>query len=159
MKRRKPIEVIGLSFLDMICCAFGGIVVLYAVAPRDEAVGSPFQNSFEISVELAHGETYEIGLAFEFNGRRIACWTEPCPAVVGTAVSWLRWPGQLRVLVSASNAQPLNLKVAAVSGDGLPAESCLSAMVRVDNDEVIVPLRRQAAFRTPVDPKGSDIPC
>src|SRR5687768_11186507 len=111
----------------MICCAFGGIVVLYAVAPRQNAVGLPFRDSIEIAVEAAAGAAFQVGLAFPLDGQRASCWVGPCGAVPGLTAAWLRTPGELRALVAGTAALPEDVRVAIVGGPDLLSQLCVSA--------------------------------
>ena len=36
MKKRRAIEVFSMSFLDIICCAFGAIILLFVLSKRAE---------------------------------------------------------------------------------------------------------------------------
>jgi len=157
MRRRKQIEVVGLSFLDMICCAFGGIVVLYAVSPRTAAVGSPFQNSTELVVELGSGDIFDVGVAFTIDGNRIRCWADACGGATGTSVSWLHAGGEIRALISGTSSPVQDVRVALLGGVGLMSETCVTAFVRESSREITVPLRKEHAFRARADfSKGNE---
>jgi hypothetical protein len=63
MKQRKSIEVIGMPFLDMISCAFGGLIILYILAEHTHGNPEPFPLNFKVvSVKAKNSLPVRIGI-------------------------------------------------------------------------------------------------
>lgn len=82
MKRRRPIpEVVGTPFLDLVCCAFGGILLLFMLAPREDGTPTPVMEGAQIiAVDARDGEPHRIGARITIAGESNECWPpHGCP--------------------------------------------------------------------------------
>lgn len=145
-RRRAPTEVIGLSFLDMICCAFGGVLVLYLLAQRVERKSNPVPvaaHVIEASVES--NRPFGIGLKFSWDGTEYACWRE-CRDAAGGRVQWIRSPGSIAAILRGKAAQPTEVQVALIDGRHLLERDCVEIAIH-SGLRTTFPLHRKDGFR------------
>jgi hypothetical protein len=146
-KRRAPIEVVGLSFLDMICCAFGGVLVLYLLADDSQGTPDPVPAAF-VTVEavVESSKPFNIGISFEIGGKVFRCFRKDCPDQSGGNLQWMKASGSIMALLRSETEEPARVQVALVSGNNLAVEKCVLVWINAGKQAVIA-LKRQDGFR------------
>lgn len=145
-RRRAPTEVIGLSFLDMICCAFGGVLVLYLLAHRVEGKSNPVPVSAHvIEASVESNWPFAIGLKFSWDGAEYACWRE-CHDAAGGRVQWLQAPGSIAAILRGKAAQPTEVQVALIDGQHLLDRDCVEIVIH-SGSQTTFALWRKDGFR------------
>lgn len=148
-RRRAPTEVIGLSFLDMICCAFGGVLVLYLLAHRVEGKSNPVPvAALVVEASVESNWPFGIGMKFRWDGVEYACWDE-CRDAAGGRVQWIRSPGSIAAVLRGKAAAPAEVQVALINGQALLERDCVAVAVQ-RGSRTTVSLRREDGFRARV---------
>lgn len=116
-RRAEALEPFGLSFLDLIACAFGGLLIFYLTAPepRREEAGERSRLSV-VEVQAAEAVPATLGLRVRSRGGTWASWQSG--GEDGDA-TWLVTPGKTTLLLE----QPLGAAVVEVVALSLPPEA------------------------------------
>ena len=147
-KKRVPIEVIGLSFLDMICCAFGGVVVLYSLTPRTEATPETFLRGFTtIQVESAGEQPIKFGMIFSYGDNAVECLSDECTTVPGYKIQTTNTFGSRRVLIVGPKNDVTKVGIVALSGSLLLETNCIDVRITTDDLAFSTPLKSEFSFR------------
>lgn len=158
MKRgsRLP-EVVGMPFLDLICCAFGGIILLYLLAERSDGSPSPVTNGMRVYIaELPGGSSHRLGMRLKSSGIEASCW--PPHNCESGAVLWKSDPGMLLGMVKATDAVDC-ITVAMTQPESrysLPANVLVKISSPGGKLDTSVELKPSSGYRITIpDPEGS----
>lgn len=151
-RRRKTVEVVGMPFLDMISCAFGGVVVLYLITPPTDAPAEPFEVTRIVELRTALGEPMVLGMRYPADSASAGCFEAECPAEADVALEWTRSQGSLTAVLPGDIELPTSLEIAVLEGAGLFAADCVIARAEIMGTYRTLALRRSDGFRRAVDP-------
>lgn len=88
MRRREMPEVVGMPFLDLVCCAFGGLILLYLLAQREDGTPSPVIDGVKVIIAETRGsEPHLLALGLEIDGTSYVC-IPPDDCAGSNAVAW-----------------------------------------------------------------------
>jgi len=163
-RHNSPPQIIGLSFLDLVSCAFGGLIVLYALSDRVSGSPEPYPSGIRIlEVTIEQGLPYSIGLRFKLNEETHECWRSNCSS--GTGVNWTVTPGNTTALIIQSGKISDIVGVALIKGDNflssLPSETDTKICVKVFTYEktTTVSLERKNLYRAKANLDQIDKEC
>lgn len=165
-RRNSPPQLIGLSFLDLVSCAFGGLIVLYALSDRTSGSPEPYPSGIRIlEVTVQDGLPYLIGLRFKLNEKineKIhECWRSDCPSTTG--VNWTMTPGNTTALITQSGQISEIVGVALVKGkdflSGLPSENQICVKIFTYERTTTVSLKRKNQYRAKANLNQIDKKC
>lgn len=151
-RRRKTIEVIGMPFLDMISCAFGGVVVLYLITPPTDAPAEPFAAARIVELRTAAGEPLTLGMRYPADGPSRGCFEAECDPETDTAREWTRGQGRLTAVLPDSARLPTSLELAVLGGDGFLTKPCIQVRAEIMGTFRTIALKRSDGFRRVVAP-------
>lgn len=151
-RRRGTIEVIGIPFLDMISCAFGGVVVLYLITPPTDAPAEPFAVTRIVELRAAEGEPLTLGMRYPADASYRGCFETECAPEADIAREWTRGQGRLTAVLPSDADLPASLEVAVVAGDGLFTKSCIEVRAEIMGTFRTLALQRSDGFRRALDP-------
>lgn len=151
-RRRKTIEVIGMPFLDMISCAFGGVVVLYLITPPTDAPAEPFAVTRIVELRAAKGDPLTLGMRYPAGGPSRGCFETKCDPEAGIAREWTRGQGRLTAVLPDNADLPASLEVAVLAGDGLFTKPCIEVRAEIMGSFRTLALQRNDGFRRTVNP-------
>jgi hypothetical protein len=149
--RRGAPEVVGMAFLDLICCAFGGVILLYILADRNNGSAAPVENGMSVVIaELKGGVTHDLGMQLSgAGGWKEACWRNGDPCKAATSL-WDRRPGTLIGMVRAD--KPVMCVTVAMTGPSprlvLPNEVEVRVSSSDNRFDRTVKLLRRYGYRT-----------
>ncbi|MEH2576511.1 hypothetical protein [Bradyrhizobium sp. AZCC 1708] len=117
MPTREPPATFGVSFLDLICCSLGGVLLLYMLAEPPSDARTDGALKF-IQLEVENNLPINLEMSFEANETSYASWQE------AAGVNWLHEPGRLTALITFPYTNMKNLGVVALDPDptDLPVE-------------------------------------
>lgn len=149
-------EVVGMAFLDLICCAFGGVILLYILADRDDGSRAPVENGMAVFIaELSGGVTHELGMRISGVNLDEACWGPAAECRGGVGI-WDRRPGTLIAMVKAD--KPVDCVTVAMTMPfprmSLPREVDVRLSSPSSGLDTPVKLLRDAGYRLRVPNKG-----
>jgi len=163
-RRNSPPEIIGISFLDLVSCAFGGLIVLYALSDRVSGSPEPYPSGIRVlETTIAQGLPYSIGLRFKLNEETHECWRSNCSS--GTGVNWTVTPGNTTALIVQSGKISDSVGVALIEGDNfmssLPSKSDTKICVKIFTYErtTTVSLERKNQYRAKANLNQIDDKC
>jgi hypothetical protein len=158
-QRRAPVEVIGLSFLDMICCAFGGVLVLYLLSDRADGRPDPVPAAFlVIEATIESNLPFDIGMRFQWGGTVHACFHRDCVDGPGGSPQWLQSSGSIAAVLRSKSAAPNEIQVALLGGTGLLDRDCVE--VKIESGlKTIVALKRKDGFRGKIILPATEVRC
>ena len=148
---RRTVEVIGMPFLDMISCAFGGVVVLYLITPSTDPAEEPFVVTPIVELRTADNAPFMLGTRFMARGEAAECFEVKCPAEPGAVREWSRAQGRLTAVLADAATRPESLEVAVVSGPGFFTEDCVSVRAEFEGKQRFVKLTFDTGFRLKID--------
>ncbi len=151
-RRRKTIDVIGMPFLDMISCAFGGVVVLYLITPPTDASVEPFEATRIVELRAAMGEPLTLGMRYPTGGASVGCFETDCGPEAGVAREWTRGQGRLTAILPPDADLPTSLEIAVLDGPSLFTTSCLKVRAEVMGTYRVLALQRSDGFRRALVP-------
>lgn len=151
-RRRKTIDVIGMPFLDMISCAFGGVVVLYLITPPTNASVEPFETTRIVELRAAMGEPLTFGMRFPAGGASVGCFEVDCEPEAGVVREWTRGQGRLTAILSTEADLPTSLGIAVLDGEALFTTSCVEVRAEIMGTYRVLALQRSDGFRRALDP-------
>ena len=123
MRRGGAAGTFGLSFLDLISCAFAGVLVLYLLAePKRHPIPS---NVAFVQIEAASSKTPMLGAEIVAGGTSFKSWA---PGERG--VQWVGSPGSLLALVTLSDPGDVSLQILVVKpGESDPVDTTYKLQV------------------------------
>lgn len=152
MRRQSEIpEVVGMPFLDLICCAFGGIILLYLMASPRDGETAPVVNGMDFYiVESGAGSPPILGMRLEISGGQLDCWGEDNCSTSGS-VQWDKKPGQLTAAVKNATVDNLYVGVVAFSDPyDIPEDIKVRVTSSASGIDECIKLERRKGFRAKV---------
>lgn len=155
-RRRKTIDVIGMPFLDMISCAFGGVVVLYLITPPTDASVEPFESVRIVELRAAIGEPLTLGMRYPAGGASLGCFEDDCEPEAGVAREWTRGQGRLTAILPPEADLPTSLEIAVLDGEALFTTPCVEVRAEIMGTYRVLALQRSDGFRRALEPFDDD---
>jgi len=161
-RRNSPPQIIGLSFLDLVSCAFGGLIVLYALSDRVSGSPEPYPSGIRIlEVTIEQGLPYSVGLHFKLNEETHECWRSNCSS--GTGINWTVTPGNTTALIIQSGKISDIVGIALIEGENfllsLPSERKICVKIFTYERTTTVLLERDKLYRAKANLNQIDNKC
>lgn len=148
-------QVIGMPFLDLICCAFGGIILLYLLASRDDGTPTPVLSGMRVYIaETGGSNPHRLGMRLIGPKTDSACWPpQDCDGGL-----WEAEPGMTVGMVKTPD--PMDCVLVAMTEPHRAFELPDEIAVRLSSPgsklDKNIKLRRGSGYRAQVpDPDGS----
>lgn len=141
-----------MPFLDMISCAFGGVVVLYLITPATDLAEEPFVVTRIVELRTASAAPFVLGTRFVAGGKTADCFYVDCPPEPGAVHEWSSGQGRLTAVLADAATAPDSVDVAILSGPGFFTTSCVLIRAEVEGQQRVVKLTSDNGFRRTIDP-------
>lgn len=151
-RRRHTVEVIGMPFLDMISCAFGGVVVLYLITPSIDGTMEPFVVTRIVELRTENSAPFLLGARLPAASPAKGCFEENCPPEPNVVREWSRGQGRLTAVLADAAVTPTSLDVAILDGAGFYTKPCIIVRTEVEGQQRIIALLRSDGFRRRLNP-------
>jgi hypothetical protein len=127
-KRRFEVEAFGMSFLDLIACAFAGVVILYVTAePHASEEATSKARLTVIELQAADAVPAVLGLRVHTGTDTLASWQQSTES----GIQWIPGSGSLS-LVLQKDLGPLTVDVMVLELPPGQSGSTLPVLVRRD---------------------------
>lgn len=146
-RQRRSIEVIGMPFLDMISCAFGGVVVLYLITPTTDLRVDTFEVIRIVELRTASGAPFDLGLRFPADSSNKGCFEPDCEREPNVTSEWTRGQGRLTAVLDGDADPPDSLEIAILGGEAFFTTSCIVVRAEIMGVQRIVAINRADGFR------------
>lgn len=141
-----------MPFLDMICCAFGGVVVLYLITPQVDSDFDPFAITRIVEIRTASAAPYVIGARFDAGGATAECFDVDCPRQPGAVREWTTGQGRLTAVLADNAPAPGAIEVAILRGPNFFTTDCILVRAEIEGQQRLLALTFDAGFRRRIDP-------
>ena len=163
MRRRKnPPEVVSMSFLDLICCAFGGILLLYILADRTNGEENPATKSLRLVIaELPRAYPEKLGMRITVKGKAHYCWPGVKRGCVNGKVLWSAINGRTTATILGADIEGYIDVFMLRTSDrfAFPERVCVRVSSPGSSLDVALPLERSEGYRASISLDDSHLGC
>lgn len=150
--KKKKIEIVGMSFLDLSACAFAGLLIMYLIAPKNKQILETVDEKVEfIKFEVENSLPYIVGVRLKLaDGSFVTCWPE-INCSNGKFASWNVSLGATSAVIKGASLDGTgSIILSDYQGSlGLAHELCVK--VKTLKNETLVKLEYRKLYRSNFD--------